>query len=235
MNKNISKNQEFDNFNEIASEWWLPKGKFRILHKILPLRLKYILNNINKKSIKSLEILDLGCGGGLTCEPLARLGANVTGVDFVKKNIEVARIHAEKSNLKINYINGDIDKINLKKKYDVILILEVLEHLDNYEKLIIDIKKNLKPNGILILSTINQTILAKIFGIYVAENLLNWVPKNTHDYNKLIKPNDLKKILLKNNFKLMNLNGMNFNPITREWTLSKDIFPINYFCSAKLN
>ena len=115
MNKNISKNQEFDNFNEIASEWWLPKGKFRILHKILPLRLKYILNNINKKSIKSLEILDLGCGGGLTCEPLARLGANVTGVDFVKKNIEVARIHAEKSNLKINYINGDIDKINLKK------------------------------------------------------------------------------------------------------------------------
>ena len=235
MNKNISKNQEFDNFNEIASEWWLPKGKFRILHKILPLRLKYILNNINKKSIKSLEILDLGCGGGLTCEPLAKLGANVTGVDFVKKNIEVARIHADKSNLKINYINGDIDKINLKKKYDVILILEVLEHLDNYEKLIIDIKKNLKPNGILILSTINQTILAKIFGIYMAENILNWVPKNTHDYNKLIKPNDLKKILLKNNFKLMNLNGMNFNPITREWALSKDIFPINYFCSAKLN
>jgi len=235
MNKNISKNQEFDNFNEIASEWWLPKGKFRILHKILPIRLKYILNNINKKSIKSLEILDLGCGGGLTCEPLARLGANVTGVDFVKKNIEVARIHADKSNLKINYINGDIDKINLKKKYDVILILEVLEHLDNYEKLIIDIKKNLKPNGILILSTINQTILAKIFGIYMAENILNWVPKNTHDYNKLIKPDDLKKILLKNNFKLMNLNGMNFNPITREWALSKDIFPINYFCSAKLN
>jgi len=234
MNKKISKNQEFKHFSEIASEWWLPKGKFKILHDILPLRLEYIVKNISDKNVKNIDILDLGCGGGLVCEALSKLGAHVTGIDFVKKNIEIAKIHAKQSKLKIDYRFDDIDTINLKNKFDVILILEVIEHLDNYENLIKKIKHNLKPGGKMIFSTINKTHLANIFGIFVAENILNWVPKKTHDYNKLIKPNDLKNTLTKNNLAVTSLEGMNYNPVSREWFLSKKFFPINYFCSAKL-
>ena len=234
MNKKKSKKQEYNNFSLIAKEWWKPDGKFKILHKILPIRIEYILNKINYNKIKSLEILDLGCGGGLTCEPLARLGASVTGVDFVKENIKVAKNHAIQSNLNINYFHNDIDSITIKKKYDLILILEVLEHLDNWALLIKKIKKNLKPRGKIVFSTINKTQLAKITSIFIAEYILNWVPKNTHDYNKLIKPEDLIKTLKKNNFKIKNIEGMNFNPLTQEWNLSKNFYPINYFCTAEL-
>ena len=234
MNKNNSKKQEFDNFSKIAREWWKPEGKFKILHKSLPIRIEYILKNINQKNIKNLEILDIGCGGGLTCEPLSRLGASLTGIDFVKENIKTAKKHADNSKLKINYIHSDINKINLKKKYDVILILEVLEHLDDWELLIKTINKNLKKEGKLIISTINRTQMAKFFGIFMAENILKWVPKNTHSYNKLIKPEELKDLLIKNNFQVKDLKGMNYNPISREWNLSNDIFNINYFCTAQL-
>ena len=182
MSKKKSKNQEYNNFASIAKEWWEPDGKFKILHKILPIRIEYILNKIDYNKIRSLEILDLGCGGGLTCEPLARLGATVTGVDFVEENIKVAKKHAIKSNLNISYFHNDIDSITIKKKYDLILILEVLEHLDNWELLIKKIKKNLKPRGKVVFSTINKTQLAKITSIFIAEYILNWVPKNTHDY-----------------------------------------------------
>ena len=228
MNKKKSKKQEYNNFSSIDKEWWEPEGKFRILHKILPIRIDY-------KKIKKLDILDLGCGGGLTCEPLARLGASVTGVDFVEENIKVAKNHASQSNLNISYFHNDIDSILIKKKYDLILILEVLEHLDNWESLIKKIKKNLKPKGKIVFSTINKTQLAKITSIFIAENILNWVPKNTHDYNKLIKPEDLIKVLKKNKFKIKNIEGMNFNPLTREWNLSKNFYPINYFCTAEIN
>ena len=234
MNKKKSKKQEYNNFSSIAEEWWKPEGKFKILHKILPIRIDYILNKIDYNKIKKLEILDLGCGGGLTCEPLARLGANVTGVDFVEENIKVAKNHAKKSNLDINYLHIDIDSITIKKKYDLILILEVIEHLDNWKLLIKKIKKNLKPKGKIVFSTINKTQLAKITSIFIAENILNWVPKNTHDYNKLIKPEDLIKVLKKNNFKIKNIEGMNFNPLTQEWNLNKNFYPVNYFCTAEL-
>ncbi len=234
MNKKKSKKQEYNNFSSIAEEWWKPDGKFKILHKILPIRIEYILNKIDYNKIKSLEILDLGCGGGLTCEPLARLGATMTGVDFVEENIKVAKNHAIQSNLNINYFHSDIDSMSIKKKYDLILILEVLEHLDNWALLIRKIKKNLKPKGKVVFSTINKTQLAKITSIFIAEYILNWVPKNTHDYNKLIKPEDLIKVLKNNNFKICNIEGMNFNPITQEWNLSKNFYPINYFCTAEL-
>ena len=234
MNKKKSKKQEYSNFSSIAKEWWEPHGKFKILHKILPIRIEYILNKIDYNKIRSLEILDLGCGGGLTCEPLARLGAKVTGVDFVEENIKIAKNHAIQSNLSISYFHNDIDSIAIKKKYDLILILEVLEHLDNWELLIKNIKKNLKPRGKIIFSTINKTKLAKITSIFIAEYILNWVPKNTHDYNKLIKPEDLIKVLKKNNFKIKNIEGMNFNPLTQEWNLNKNFYPINYFCTAEL-
>ena len=133
MSKKISKKQEFQNFSKMSEEWWKPEGKFKILHRILPTRIDYILKNIDYKKIKSFEILDLGCGGGLTCEPLARLGAEVTGLDFVRENIEVAKKHAIISNLKIKYFHEDLNSFYLKDKYDLILVLEVLEHLDQWE------------------------------------------------------------------------------------------------------
>ncbi len=163
MNKKKSKKQEYSNFSSIAKEWWEPNGKFKILHKILPIRIEYILNKIDYNKIKKLEILDLGCGGGLTCEPLARLGASVTGVDFVEENIKVAKNHAIQSNLNIRYFHNDIDSIIIKKKYDLILILEVLEHLDNWKLLIKKIKKNLKPKGNNKNSGLNSLSLFKTF------------------------------------------------------------------------
>ena len=188
---------------------------------------------IDQKKIKDLEILDLGCGGGLTCEPLARLKAKVTGVDFVQQNIEVAKNHAIISELKINYIHDDIDSIKIKKKYDIILLLEILEHLDNWRSLIPKIKNILKPNGLLIISSINKTSLSKIFAIFLAENILKWVPKNTHDYDKFITPNELSNILYENNFNILDTTGMNFNPFSRQWKLNNNIYPINYFCTAR--
>ena len=235
MSIKTSKKREFDHFSSIAKEWWLPNGKFKILHELTPLRIDYILKQINKGNINKLDILDLGCGGGLTCEPLARLNANVTGIDFVPENIMVAKKHAKISDLKINYICDDLDNFKVNNKYDVVLLLEVIEHMENWEKMIEKIKSMLKPNGHLIISTINRNILSKILAIYFAENILKWIPKNTHNYEKLITPKELNKILLKNNFKLINTSGLNFNFLTKEWKLSKNNYLINYFCTAKIN
>ena len=175
--------------------------------------------------------MDVGCGGGIICEPLARLGAKVTGIDFAPNNISAAKIHAKKNKLKINYINKDIEKSKLDEKFDIILMFEVLEHLDDWKKTIKNIKKNLNKNGMIIISTINRNLLSKLFAINLAENFLHWIPKGTHDYNKLIKPEELKKILLKEKFNFNNIKGLVFNPLNWEWKLSKN-YMINYFCTA---
>ena len=228
-----SKNEEFDLFNQLSDEWWNENGKFKILHQIKSHRMSYILDQINNRNIRNLKILDVGCGGGIICEPLARLGAKVTGIDFAPNNIIAAKIHSKKNKLKINYINKDIEKSKLDEKFDIILMFEVLEHLDNWKKTIKNIKKNLNKNGLIIISTINRNLLSKLFAINIAENILNWIPKGTHDYNKLIKPEELKKILLKEKFYFNNIKGLVFNPLNREWKLSKN-YMINYFCTANL-
>ena len=226
-----SKNEEFALFNQLSDEWWNENGKFKILHQIKSHRMSYILDQINNRNIRNLKILDVGCGGGIICEPLARLGAKVTGIDFAPNNIIAAKIHSKKNKLKINYINKDIEKSKLDEKFDIILMFEVLEHLDNWKKTIKNIKKNLNKNGLIIISTINRNLLSKLFAIQIAENILNWIPKGTHDYNKLIKPEELKKILLKEKFNFNNIKGLVFNPLNREWKLSKN-YMINYFCTA---
>ncbi len=228
-----SKNEEFAFFNQLSDEWWNENGKFKILHQIKTHRMSYILDQINNRNIKNLKILDVGCGGGIICEPLARLGAKVTGIDFAPNNIIAAKIHSKKNKLKINYINKDIEKSKLDEKFDIILMFEVLEHLDNWKKTIKNIKKNLNKNGLIIISTINRNLLSKLFAINIAENILHWIPKGTHDYNKLIKPEELKKILLKENFNFNNIKGLVFNPLNREWKLSKN-YMVNYFCTASL-
>ena len=144
MNKKLINKSEYAHFSKFAKEWWLPNGKFKAIHQIIPLRLEYILENLQKKKIKNIDVMDLGCGGGLTCEPLSRLGAKVTGIDFVKKNIMVAKQHAEISNLNINYIHADLMNLKINKKFDLIILFEILEHLEDWEGLIKKIKKQFK-------------------------------------------------------------------------------------------
>ena len=228
-----SKNEEFSLFNQLSDEWWNENGKFKILHQIKINRITYILDQINNKDIKNLKILDVGCGGGIICEPLARLGAKVTGIDFAPNNIKVAKIHSNKNKLKIKYIYKDIEKSKIDEKFDVILMFEVLEHLDNWKKTIKNIKKNLNKNGIIIISTINRNLLSKLFAINVAENILRWIPKGTHDYNKLIKPEELKLTLKKESFHFENIKGLVYDPFNGEWKLSEN-YTINYFCTASI-
>ena len=228
-----SKNEEFAFFNQLSDEWWNENGKFKILHQIKSHRMTYILEQVNNRKIKNLKILDIGCGGGIICEPLARLGAKVTGIDFAPNNIKAAKIHSKKNKLKINYIYKDIEKSKLDEKFDLILMFEVLEHLDNWKKTIKNIKKNLNKNGIIIISTINRNLLSKLFAIKIAENILNWIPKGTHDYNKLIKPEELKIILNKESLHFNNIKGLVFDPLNMQWKLSKN-YTINYFCTASL-
>ena len=231
MNLKTKKN-EYDHFNKLSNEWWDENGKFAILHKIRPIRMSYILNQLNKQNIKNLEILDLGCGGGLICEPLSRLGANVNGIDYVKNNIKVAKEHAKQKRLKINYICGDIEKLKINKKFDVIIIFEVLEHLDNWKLFIKIIKKYLNVNGKIIISTINRNIFSKYLAIFFAENILNWIPKGTHQYEKFIKPEEIENFSLKNGLNFTSLEGLVFNPIDYNWKLSSNT-QINYFCCLK--
>jgi len=228
-----SKNEEFTLFNQLSDEWWNENGKFKILHQIKRHRMTYILDQIGNRDIKNLKILDVGCGGGIICEPLARLGAKVTGIDFAPNNIRAAKIHSKKNKLKIKYIHKDVEKSKLYEKFDVILMFEVLEHLDDWKKTIKKIKKNLNTNGLIIISTINRNSLSKLFAIRIAENILKWIPKGTHDYYKLIKPEELKKTLTQENFHFKNIKGLVFDPLSGEWKLSKN-YMINYFCTANL-
>ena len=240
MIKKISKSSEFDHFESLANEWFDPNGKYRILHTLNPIRINYIKNKLfsknqliksSKKNLRNFNILDLGCGGGLICEPLARLGANITGIDFVKQNIITAKKHAKESGLDIKYFHQNMNNIKLNKKYDAILILEVLEHIENW-KIILNVKKLLKPKGKIIISTINRNFFSKLFAIFIAENILKWVPKDTHTYNKLIKPEELKKFLNKNEIKVTDTTGLIFNPLNGQWILDKNNCIINYFCTA---
>ena len=223
-------NKEYELFNKLSEEWWDENGKFKILHKIRPIRIKYILDQTSGENIKNLDVLDLGCGGGLVSESLCRLGANVTAIDFVKNNIDAAKHHSNNNKLKINYECANIEKLEIKNKYDLIIMYEILEHLDDWETFLLKISKNLKEKGILVISTINRNILSKLAAIYLAENLLAWIPKGTHNYKKFIKPNEIKRCLESKNLMLKDITGLVFNPIDMSWNLS-DNTSINYFCS----
>lgn len=230
--KSNKKNKEYNFFNKLSEEWWDEKGKFGILHKIRPLRIEYILQQMNNKKVKNLKILDIGCGGGLVSESLSKLGAVVTGIDFAENNIRVAKQHSAKSGLKIEYKIGDIEKIKLKKNFDVIIAFEVLEHLNDWKKFLNRIKNNLNKNGIFIISTINRNLLSKYTAIFIAENLLRWIPKGTHNYNKFIKPNEIIDNFKNTDLLFNDLTGLVYDPTELRWRLSKNTM-INYFCSFK--
>ena len=229
-----SKKSEFNHFSKLATEWWNKNGIFKILHDIQLIRIKYIQDTLNKKKLNKLKILDLGCGGGLVSEGIAKLGADVTGIDFIEENIRVAKKHAKQSKLEINYIVKDFEKERLTSKYDVIIIFEVLEHLENWKSFLEKIQKNLKPKGVLIASTINRNLISKFLTIDLAENLLKWIPLNTHNYYKFIKPEELKDNLTSNNFKKIKFSGLSYNIFKQKWKMNNNK-KVNYFCSSFLN
>jgi len=227
--------KEIEKFSKMADEWWDTEGKFKPLHKFNPLRINYIKKKItshfNIKSkfqpLKNIELLDIGCGGGLLSEPMCRLGANVTAIDASQKNINVASFHSNKNKLKINYICSSPEKLKTSKKFDVILNMEIVEHVEDIGFFLKSCSKLLKKNGLMFVATINKTLKSYIFAIVGAEYVLRWLPIGTHEWEKFVKPEDLKKILLKNNLSFNKLDGMNFNIIKDEWSISKDI-SVNY-------
>jgi len=231
--------KEVEKFSKMAADWWDPSGKFKPLHKFNPIRIRYIkesiINNFklkaNQKPLDKINILDIGCGGGLLSEPMTRLGANVTGIDASSKNINIAKLHAKKSKLKINYICSSPEKLKIKKKFDVILNMEIVEHVEDINFFINSCSKLLKKNGVMYIATLNKTLKSYIFAIIGAEYVLRWLPIGTHDWEKFVKPEDLKKILSKNNLKLEKLDGMNFNIIKDEWSISSDT-SINYITKS---
>ena len=231
--------KEIEKFSKMADEWWDPSGKFKPLHKFNPIRIQYIKDNIignfklknKKKPLDKINILDIGCGGGLLSEPMTRLGANVTGIDASSKNINIAKHHAKKNNLKINYICSSPEKLKIKKKFDVILNMEIVEHIDDINFFINSSSKLLKKNGLMFVATLNKTLKSYMFAIIGAEYVLRWLPIGTHDWEKFVKPVDLKNILHKNNLKLEKLDGMNFNIIKDEWSISSDT-SINYITKS---
>lgn len=227
--------KEIEKFSEIADEWWDPKGKFKPLHKFNPIRIKYIKENIinkfklknKKKPLEKINILDIGCGGGLLSEPMQRLGANVTGIDASIKNIKIAKLHAKKNKLKINYLCSSPEKLKINKKFDVILNMEIVEHVEDIQFFLKSCSKLLKKNGLMFVATINKTLKSYMFAIVGAEYVLKWLPIGTHEWEKFVKPEDLKNILANNNLILSEIDGMKFNIIKDEWNISKDI-SVNY-------
>ena len=232
--------EEIQKFSNLANEWWDVNGKFKPLHMFNPVRIEYILEEIskhfakNKNSkdvLKNLEILDIGCGGGLISEPMARLGANVTGIDASEKNINVAKIHSKKSHLKINYQNKSPEQLKEKEKFDIILNLEVVEHIEDLDLYIESCHSLLKKNGLMFTATINRKLMSYIKAIIGAEYVLRWLPIGTHDWNKFIKPEELEKKLYEKKFTTNNVKGLNFNPILSKWKKSNNL-DVNYIVTS---
>ena len=237
-NKTVNK-KEIDKFSKLAREWWDPNGKFKPLHKFNPVRLDYIKKSILKKLkkrddtyLKNVKILDIGCGGGLLCEPLTRLGAQVVGIDASNKNIKIAKIHAKKSDLKINYYCTTPENFNYKEKFDVVLNMEIVEHVEDVNLFLKESSKFLKKNGIMFIATLNKTLKSYFFAILGAEYVLRWLPIGTHDWNMFVKPSDLVEICKKNSLMLEEILGVKYNIISRDWELSTDD-NVNYMALFK--
>jgi len=232
--------KEIEKFSKMANEWWDPEGKFKPLHKFNPLRISYIKKkvvshfNISSKlsPLKNIELLDIGCGGGLLSEPMCRLGAKVTAIDASQKNIDVASFHSNKNKLKINYLCSSPEKINLKKKFDVILNMEIVEHVDDLNFFLEKSSLLLKKNGLMFIATLNKTLKSYLFAIVGAEYILRWLPIGTHEWNKFVKPEDLIDLGEKNGLKLMQVDGVKLNILKNEWNISEDK-SINYITQFK--
>ena len=230
MKNNTINKKEIEKFSSIAEEWWDPTGKFKPLHKFNPIRISYIKNNIirslklnnNEKPLKKVKILDIGCGGGLLTEPMKKLGADVVGIDASEKNIKIAKLHSKKNNLNIKYLCVSPENFITKDKFDVILNMEIVEHVEDIDFFLKSSSKLLKKGGIMFVATLNKTLKSYLFAIVGAEYILKWLPIGTHEWEKFVKPEDLIDILKKYNLKLDCLDGMKLNILTDQWKISAD-------------
>jgi 2-polyprenyl-6-hydroxyphenyl methylase/3-demethylubiquinone-9 3-methyltransferase len=230
-------NGEIERFSALAAEWWNPRGKFRPLHKFNPVRLKYIrekvighfqLDERATKPFTNLRFLDIGCGGGLLSEPMARLGADVVGADASQTNIEVAKLHAEQSGLSIDYRADNAESLaENDQKFDVILNMEVVEHVADVAFFMSRCATMVKPGGLMFVATINRTFKARALAIFMAENILRWLPKGTHQFEKLVKPEEAINPLESEGMRLIEKTGVFYNPLQDRWDLSSDT-DVNY-------
>ena len=235
--------EEIQKFSNLADEWWDVNGKFKPLHMFNPIRIEYILDEVSKHFkiskekedlLKNLKILDIGCGGGLISEPMARLGGEVTGIDASEKNIKIAALHSKKNNLKIKYLNKSPEQMTENEKFDVILNLEIVEHVDDVNLYLESCHKLLKMNGLMFTATLNRTLTSYIKAIVGAEYVLRWLPIGTHDWNKFIKPEELQKKLIEKEFSINDIKGLEFNILTSKWKKSENL-SVNYIISCVKN
>ena len=242
MKSSTINKKEIDKFSKIAEDWWNPEGKFKPLHQFNPERIKYIKDNTVKhfnltnkdKPFKNLNILDIGCGGGLLSEPISRLGGNVTGIDASEKNIASAKIHAKQNNLNISYFCNSPENFKSNKKFDLVLNMEIVEHVEDVNFFIKKSSELLKKNGLMFVATLNRTLKSYIFAIIGAEYILRWLPIGTHEWNKFLTPEELTNFGQKNSLLVEKIDGMVFNPLSNKWKVSRDC-AVNYIIKFKKN
>jgi len=228
--------EEIERFSRIADEWWNVNGKFAPLHSMNPVRIEYIRDKIIKHfgAMDSLSLLDIGCGGGLIAEPMARLGAKVTAIDASQKNIAVASLHAEKMGLDIDYRCTTAEELAAGgASFDVVLSLEIVEHVADIDLFIKSASELLKPNGIIILSTLNRTVKSYALAIVGAEYIMRMLPVGTHTWSKFLRPSELCNLLEQNQIEIDELMGMVMNPITWKWRLDSKDLAVNYLVVGK--
>jgi 2-polyprenyl-6-hydroxyphenyl methylase/3-demethylubiquinone-9 3-methyltransferase len=232
---------EVDRFSAMAAEWWSPTGKFRPLHKFNPVRLEYIRNRIcdnfgrdpkAHRPLEGLRVLDIGCGGGLLSEPVARMGADVVGADPSEKNIGIASTHARESGVSVDYRAVTAEQLaEAGEMFDIVLNMEVVEHVADVELFMTTCAAMVKPGGLMFVATINRTLKAGALAIFAAENILRWLPRGTHQYEKLVRPAELEKPLSDSGMEIIHRTGVFFNPLQDRWNLSPDM-DVNYMLLA---
>jgi len=233
---------EVDRFSAMAAEWWDPTGKFRPLHKINPVRLAYIRDKVSQnygrdpkshRPLEGLRILDIGCGGGLLSEPVARMGAHVLGADASERNIGIAQTHAAQTGVEVDYRAITAEALAVAgETFDVVLNMEVVEHVADVDFFISTCASMVRPGGLMLISTINRTFKAAALAIIGAEYVLGWLPRGTHQYEKLVRPEELEAPLSKSGMEVLERTGVFFNPLRNQWNLSPDI-EVNYMMLAK--
>ena len=229
-------------FSAMAAECWSPTGKFRPLHKFNPVRLEYIRNRVCEnfgrdpkahRPLEGLRVLDIGCGGGLLSEPVARMGATVVGADPSEKNIGIASTHARESGVAVDYRAVTAEQLQeAGETFDVILNMEVVEHVANVDFFVTTCAKMVRPGGLMFAATINRTLKARALAIFAAENVLRWLPRGTHQYEKLVRPEEIEKPVTSDGLTIIDRTGVFFNPLSNQWNLSRDM-DVNYMLLAK--
>ena len=236
-NQSTASQNEIKKFTSIADNWWDLSGDFAPLHRLNPIRLKFIRDHLCKhfsldllanKPLDGLDIIDIGCGGGILTEPISRLGGTVTGIDAGLENIKIARNHAQLMELNINYIHKLPEELCLHENlYDVVLNMEIVEHVPDLDKFLKTTSSLIKPGGVMVNSTINRTLKSLALAKVAAEYVLRWLPAGTHKWQKFVRPTELASILKSSEVEIIDLKGMTYRPFFDEWKLSKDL-SVNY-------